>query len=234
VPGLRWAEKDARDFKAALERQQGSLYAKVEVKLLTGEAADRAAIVDGLDWLIRQVGQGGEGDVGVLFLSGHGVTSPIGKYYYVPYNAKMESIEGRLLPARSSAVPDTEITDTLAALKGKALFFFDTCHAGLATASGGLDYNKFVNQIGDAGRAIVLASSAGSEVSVERDDWQHGAFTKALLEGLAGQGHHYKTGVVTIGELNLYVERRVEELTGGKPVELKPRATPDFDFAMVP
>jgi hypothetical protein len=234
VPGLRWAEKDARDFKAALERQQGSLYAKVEVKLLTGEAADRAAIVDGLDWLIRQVGQGGAGDVGVLFLSGHGVTSPIGKYYYVPYNAKMESIEGRLLPARSSAVPDTEITDTLAALKGKALFFFDTCHAGLATASGGLDYNKFVNQIGDAGRAIVLASSAGSEVSVERDDWQHGAFTKALLEGLAGQGHHYKTGVVTIGELNLYVERRVEELTGGKPVELKPRATPDFDFAMVP
>ncbi|MGO9547618.1 MAG: caspase family protein [Rhodomicrobium sp.] len=235
VPALRWAAKDARDFKASLEKQQGRLYAKVEVRLLAGEQADRDAIVDGLEWLTRQVGKdGGKDDVGVLFLSGHGFTTPIGQYYYIPHNARIENVDGKLLPTRSSAVPDSEITETLAALKGKALFFFDTCHAGSAAGSGGLDYNKFVNKIGDAGRAIVLASSAGSELSVELDEWQHGAFTQALLEGLSGQAHHYKNGVVTIGELNLYVERRVEELTGGKPVELKPRATPDFAFASVP
>jgi WD40 repeat protein len=233
VPGLHWAAKDARDFKAALEQQQGRLYRRVEVKLLPDEDADRAAIVDGLDWLVRQVGKDGEGDVGLLFLSGHGVTNPTGQYYYVPYNARIESVEGTLLPSRSTAVPDTEITDTLAALKGKALFFFDTCHAGLAARSG-LDYNKFVNKIGDAGRAVVLASSAGSQLSVEMDELQHGAFTAALLEALAGRAYHYKHGVMTIGELNLYVERRVEELTGGKPVELKPYATSDFDFATVP
>lgn len=91
-----------------------------------------------------------------------------------------------------------------------------------------------MNKIGDEGRAIVLASSAGSELSVERDEWQHGAFTKALLEGIAGQAHHYKAGVVTIDELNVYVKHRVAELGAGAPAGLKPRATSDFDFAMVP
>ena len=43
---------------------------------------------------------------------------------------------------------------------------------------------------------------------------QHGIFTQALLEGLAGKGpNHYKAGIVTIGELDLYVEHRVTELT---------------------
>ncbi len=57
-----------------------------------GEAAHRrggnnGAILNGLTWLKRQVGQG---DVGVVFLSGHGVTDPTGDYYYVPYNTEIE------------------------------------------------------------------------------------------------------------------------------------------------
>ncbi len=51
---------------------------------------------------------------------------------------------------------------------------------------------------------------------------------------MAGKGHHYDPGIVTIDELNLYVKRRVKELTGGlqHPVDLKPKEARDIPFAM--
>jgi WD40 repeat protein len=233
---LGWAAKDARDFAASLKRQSG-LYRKVEVKLLTDEEADNGAILDGLTWLKRQVGQG---DAGVVFLSGHGVTDPGGEYYYVPYNAKLENVAGVPLPTRGSSVPDSEISRTLKQLAGNALFFFDTCHSGQAagiTFRGALDYNKLINEIAGSANAIVLASSTGAEVSQERDEWEQGAFTKALLEGLSGAADVLpKDGIITIDELNLYVKERVKELTGGlqHPVDLRPKETRNIAFAMVP
>ena len=235
VPQLDWAAKDARDFAAAL-KQQTRLYRKVEVKLLTDEEATSGAILNGLTWLKRQVGQG---DVGVVFLSGHGVTDPTGDYYYVPYNTEIEVVGGVPLPTRGSSVPDIEIARTLKQLAGNAFFFFDTCHSGKAAGisfKGSPDYNKLINEIAGSANAVVLASSTGSELSQERSDWQQGAFTKALLEGLAGKAHQYTPGVVTIDELNLYVKERVKELTGGlqHPVDLKPREARNVAFAMVP
>ena len=234
VPPLHWAAKDARDFAAALKGQNGRLYRKVEVRLLADEDADNGSILDGLTWLQRQVSQG---DVGVMFLSGHGVADPTGDYYYVANNAKIEYVGGVPLPTRSTSVPDTEISHALKQLAGNALFFLDTCHSGRAAGilfRGEQDHNKFINEIAGSANAIVLASSKGTEVSQERDEWKQGAFTKALLEGLAGKGYHYTTGVVTIDELNLYVKERVKELTGGfqHPVDLKPKEALDIPFAM--
>jgi len=187
VNHLEWAAKDARDFAAALKRPS-RLYRKVEVKLLTDEDADSGSILDGLTWLKRQVGQG---DVGVVFLAGHGVSAP------------------------------------------------NSCHAGNAAGisfRGAQDYNRLINEIAGSANAVVLASSTGAELSMESDDWQQGAFTKALLEGLAGAADYTKDGVVTIDELNLYVKERVKELTGGlqHPVDLKPKEARNIAFAMVP
>ena len=116
------------------------------------------------------------------------------------------------------------------------MFFFDTCHSGNATGVSfrGLDYNKLINEISGSANAIVLASSTGSELSLESDEWQHGAFTKALLEGIAGKGLHYDPGIVTIDELNLYVKTRVKELTEGlqHPVDVKPKEARDIPFVM--
>ncbi len=236
VNSLNWAAKDARDFAAALKREN-RLYRKIEVKLLTDVDAESGAILDGLTWLKRQVGQG---DVGVVFLAGHGVTDPSGDYYYVPYNARIEEVAGVPLPTRGSSVPDIEFSRTLKQLAGNALFFFDTCHAGKAAGisfRGAQDYNKLINEIAGSANAIVLASSTGAELSLESDEWRQGAFTKALLEGLAGAADVLpKDGVVTVDELNLYVKERVKELTGGlqHPVDLKPKEARNIAFAMVP
>ena len=235
VPQLAWAGKDARDFAAAL-KGQNRLYRKVEIKLLTDEDADNGSIIDGLSWLQRQVGQS---DVGVVFLAGHGVTSPTGDYYYVPFNARLEEVAGVRLPSRGTSVPNDEISRTLKQLAGNALFFFDTCHSGKATVTsrGFQDYSKLINEIAGSANAVVLASSTGAELSIESGEWQQGAFTKALLEGLAGKADQMpKNGVVTVDELNLYVKERVKELTGGlqHPVDLKPKEARNIPFAMVP
>ncbi len=234
VPPLEWAAKDASDFGAALKQQEGRLYTKVDVKLLTDKDANAAAIINALNSLIGQVGKD---DVGVLFLSGHGVNSPRGDYYYIPYNARIQPEEGTLLPERTTAVPDTEIRRALAMLNGKALFFFDTCHAGLAVGAGGLYYSKFVDTMKDAGHAIVLASSKGDELSEERAIWQHGAFTKALLDVMQGGANlQRKNGIVTIEDVIHYVKTTVPDMTrdGAHPQHpVGGNLGPDFDFVKV-
>ncbi|MGO9170635.1 MAG: hypothetical protein ACLP7P_01525 [Rhodomicrobium sp.] len=95
------------------------------------------------------------------------MTGPSGDYYFVSYNAKMESKRGRLLPVRATSVPGSEFTNALKLLSGNALFFFDTCFAGDATESG-LDYNKLINGVAGKANAIVFASSTGAELSHER------------------------------------------------------------------
>ena len=93
-----------------------------------------------------------------------------------------------------------------------------------------------VNELADAENGVVMfASSTGREVSVEDDRWQNGAFTEALLEGLAGKADYSKDGSLTIAELDLWLSERVKELTSRQqhPVARKPDTVPDFPVAVV-
>jgi hypothetical protein len=65
--------------------------------------------------------------------------------------------------------------------------------------------------------ATVLSSSRGFELSWESKRWGNGAFTEALLEGLAGAADGDDEGsVVSLDELARFVERRTAELTGDR------------------
>ena len=157
------------------------------MRLLADEDADSGAIIDGLTWLKGQVNQG---DIGVVYLSGHGVTDPRGDYFYVPYNAEIENIGGVLLPTHRTAVPNTEISQTLKQLAGNALFFFDTCHAGKAAGlpfRDAPDYYKFINETASSANAVVLASSGSSELSQESESGNM-ARLQGLTRGFGGEG----------------------------------------------
>ncbi len=148
-------------------------------------------------------------------------------------------VGGVPLPTRGSSVPDIEIARTLKQLAGNAFFFFDTCHPARQPAcrsrarriTTSLSTRLRVRPTPSCWRALRVRSCPRSAANGEQ-----GAFTKALLEGLAGKAHQYTPGVVTIDELNLYVKERVKELTGGlqHPVDLKPREARNIAFAMVP
>ncbi|MBL8483042.1 MAG: caspase family protein, partial [Rhodocyclaceae bacterium] len=223
---LKLAAKDARDFAAALQKQKGGLYKDVQVRLLSDRLATKEAIVEGLEWLEKQVGQK---DMGVLFLAGHGVNAADGSYYFAPVGFDLERM-------RSTGLMFTEIRTTLSNLAGKALFFLDTCHSG--NVLGGrralpADINGIINELISAENGVVVFSaSTGKEYAIEDPQWGNGAFTKALIEGLSGKA--VKSGRITFKSLDVYVSDRVKELTRGQqhPTTQAPGGVPDFPIAL--
>jgi uncharacterized caspase-like protein len=227
---LKYAAQDATDFAAAMERQQGGIYGKVQVKLLTDDKATRSDIVEALEWLESEVTSR---DVGIVFMAGHGITDNKPRFFFLPVDADLDKL-------RASAVSRDDMLDTLSSLAGKALMFIDACHSANSmknetTRGAPTDITAVVNELSSAENGVVMfASSTGRQLSLERDSWQNGAFTEALLEGLSGKADFVKDGKLTINEMELYLSDRVKELTGGRqsPVARKPDTVPDFPIAM--
>ncbi|MGQ0677774.1 MAG: caspase family protein, partial [Rhodospirillales bacterium] len=225
---LGLAAKDAADLARLVEGQRGALYDAVQVKLLSDEAATREAVIDGMDWILRETGPR---DLAMVFVAAHGVNDDAGVYYLLPHDADPDRL-------RSTAVPQEELRRTLAAVAGKALFFIDTCHAGNVLGKLPLrrDVNRLVNELASAESGVVVfAASTGQQLSAEDPSWGNGAFTKALLEGLAGKADYSRRGVVTINALDLYIAERVAELTRGRqtPTTAKPQTIANFPVAAV-
>ncbi len=224
---LGYAAKDASDIAKALKAQEGGLYARVEVKVLAD--VDKDAVLDGLDWLVKNVTSR---DVAIIFMAGHGMTDLRGDYWYLPRNADPDSL-------RRTALPKREISDALERLAGKVLMFMDTCHAAAVGAGrqtrGTVDLSKLINELADAdGGVVMFSSSSGKELSVEDSRWANGAFTEALLEGLSGKAEVDGTPGITLSELDLWLTKRVKELTDGQqhPVMQRPDAIPNIPVAL--
>ncbi|HEU0203127.1 MAG TPA: hypothetical protein VFR86_22175, partial [Burkholderiaceae bacterium] len=71
------------------------------------------------------------------------------------------------------------------------------------------------------------------QLSEESEDWGNGAFTRALLQGLAGGADLLRSGQVTYKGLDYFVSQEVKRLTNGRqtPVSLSPWGVPDFALA---
>jgi WD40 repeat protein len=229
IPKLKLAGKDARDFAATMSGQKGKMYREVEMIVLTEKQATRDGILEGLDWLQKSVTQH---DVGMLFLSGHGLNDPAMGYVYLPYNADPDKL-------RTTGVAMYEFKITLASLTGKAVFFLDTCHSGNVLGETrravGNDIGGVINDLSSAENGVVVfSSSTGRQYSLESPEWGNGAFTKAIIEGLSGKADFQGTGRITFKMLDLYVSERVKVLTGGQqsPVTQAPGGVPDFPLAV--
>ncbi len=231
---LKYAAKDARDFAAALKAQHGGLYGDVTVQVITDKEANRDAIIDGLDWLDQEVTSR---DMGLLFMAGHGLNDKRNNYYFMASDTNTKRL-------RSTGVSKDDIQRAMRDLAGKSLVFLDTCHSGnvsLTKTRGQVDVTSFVNELASAENGVVAyASSTGREVSQEHPDWQNGAFTEALLEGIGanrgirGKADFNNDGSITIAELDAWLANRVKELTRGSqhPVMTKPANMQAFPIAI--
>lgn len=81
------------------------------------------------------------------------------------------------------------------------------------------------------GVAVFASSRRGNEQSFERAEWGHGAFTKAVLDGLRGKADPYNRGVVTVTALLDYVAQTVSSMTSGRQNPWLPRAE-QFDLQL--
>ncbi len=228
---LGLAAKDALDFSAAWTAQKGKLYSGVEARVLADAQATKGNILDGLEWLQRQVTQK---DIAVLFLAGHGINDPNGVFYFLPVDADLERL-------KRTGISQSDITSTVTMIAGKVLVFIDACHSGnlmgktkrrgLVVSSGAV-----VNELASAENgAVVFSSSTGRQYSQEKPEWGNGAFTKGLVEGLSGKADYKATGRITVNMLDLYISERVKELTEGQqtPTTVKPPNVPDFPVAVL-
>ena len=230
---LHFAAKDAEDFVALAKAQEGGLYEKVILppgheSLRDGDAT-RAAIIEGLDWIMGAVAK--TTDVVMVFLSGHGITTPDRHYRFLPYDYD----DNHPLP---TTISDSELQDYLTKIGGKKIFFFDTCYSGGVLGAKATDtqpdVDKFANELKAAENGIVMfASSTGKQLSLERDEWNNGAFTKALVEGMRGAAARPGLPAISISDLNGYVSQRVNQLTGGqqRPVMAIPQTVDDYWIA---
>jgi len=222
---LNYAAKDARDFSALIKKQQNGLYREVVVNSIID--GSKGNILDGLEWIERQVTAK---DVAMVFMAGHGVNDRNGNYYFLPKDVNTNKL-------KRTALPYSVIKDTITNLPSKVLYFLDSCHSGnvMGSRRGNADINRVVNDLTSAENGVVVfAASSGNQFSLEDSGWGNGAFTKALLEGIAGKADYYKTGRITINMLDLYISERVKALTDGQqtPTTTKPATIADFPVVM--
>jgi len=232
ISDLEYCDDDATAMAEFFASQEGGLFAKTEIRLLTNEDATESAIQEGLDWLEKSATQK---DFVVLFLASHGLNDEKGKFYMIPNDCDPENL-------RSSAVAWEDFGHILGNLPSRVLMFLDTCHSGRLGANlfsmvnkgktrsiGGLksafDNSEAIRELtSDEVGVVIMAASTGNEASLENPEWGHGAFTTGVLAGLKGEADLNGDGIVHLIELDFFVAEKVKELTEGAqhPTTVKP------------
>jgi WD40 repeat protein len=224
---LLQAAKDARDITRSLTLQQGPFYEAVHTRVLTDGAATRAAVLEALAWLRRAPGPN---DVAVLFFAGHGVVDANDTYYFLPHDMRESNL-------KRTAVSESQLREALSAVRGRTLFFVDTCYASRAIGRlQARETTRLVNGLSQSELGVIVFSgSAARQESLESNAWGNGAFTKALLDGLKGLADAARLGFITHVGLDGYVTQAVRELTAGRqtPMTAAPAGISDYPIAKV-
>ena len=227
---LKYAAKDARDFGGALVKLKGGLYRDVHVELLADDQATERNVRQKLSAIKRTMTAR---DIALFFFSGHGVTLPDQSSYLLPVDFDDKDIE-------STGYNKRLLLDELKRFPSKALVFLDACQS-----AGGLEGFKstarfdtvgLINEFKSAGPGLItFASSLSRQLSAELGALQNGIFTKALLEGLSGSADVNGDKTIDTVELDLYLTRRVKQLSKGYQDAImdKPTTMPHFPIARV-
>jgi uncharacterized caspase-like protein len=236
LPEVHFPAKDAHDFLALAKSEAGGLlYGKVvpypKHETLEDEYATHDAILDGLDWIEHAVEN--SNDVAMIFLSGHGISTPDQQYHFLPYDYNPSRVE-------RTTISGAELKEYITKIGGKTLFFFDTCFSGnvlpAKDADTKPDVDAFANELRSAKNGVVVfTSSTGNELSLELPALGNGAFTKAVVDGMRGAAARFDNKVISISDLESYVSHTVHDLTHGNqhPSTAKPTTIPDYWIASV-
>jgi WD40 repeat protein len=192
------AANDATLFAAQLKKQAGRAYKDVVLfqdKPLIDKDATQPNLIAGVEWLKQKVSGS---DLAIIYFSGHGRTTTRRASYLLPFG-----YDQRL---SSTMLDKARLFNLLSEFEGKVILILDVC-----LASDGLRH--LLDDVEDTNSHIMaLASSLEGQVSRSSETLSH--FTRALIEGMDGK----ITGksVVTVRDLEAWLEERVDKLSGGK------------------
>jgi len=208
---LKFAHRDAHDVASALvNTQEGGLYSEVKPIFLPDDKANEAGIFDALAAMQRNMAAATGQDLAVVMFSGHG-TMIDGQFYLMPHGVDNST------PARrkASAIPAAEFQSEISKLAahGRVLVLLDACRSAGMISGAPAD---MLRALLDINNVTVLTSSKADKVSREDEKWQHGAFTKVLLDALSADDiDTNRNGVISMTDLSNYMEKNLLRLTDG-------------------
>lgn len=231
-----WALPDvANDIEAlaeVLRHPERCAYPPANVKTITGKAATRQGILDGLDWLHQSIEADESGNAtAVLYYTGHGwvdTTTEPNAFYFIPFDVKENNISSRALRA-------TDFAGEVAALAPQRLLvMLDCCHAGgmgvkdvVSLPAGYKETavspsllmkgekaispgSKSLEGLAQGRGRAVLSSSTGEQRSYIRRDRKMSIFTYHLIEALTGNAQPQAGAVeVLVSDVLGHVTRNV-------------------------
>ena len=214
-PPLDYAVNDANSIRDLLINKFG--FKTDHIFLLTDEDATLRKIKDTLSDLGEIVGKN---DRAIIYFSGHGQSLDLESGGQMGFLIPVDgSTKNNRLYSSSLAMSDIKAISNFIPAK-HILYLVDACYSGLlASTQKGLSTNDklYLRQITLArGRQIITAGGKG-EVSYERPEWGHGAFTYKLLEGLeTGLADLNDDGIITSSELGNYLKSKVPRISNFK------------------
>jgi hypothetical protein len=217
---LDYAADDAREVASTLLNQKSTpdkatLYVDVKPVLLRDQKAGRKAILDAIDDMARTMQAGPVQDVAVILISTHGALIKDDGFYLVPYGFDVATQRAMQI----TGVSLTEFANAVTAVaeKGKVLLLLDACHSGaVGLGASATNLDAVLRNLVTRDTVTVLTSSTKDELSMESAAWNHGAFTQAFLDALAGRARADDEGRISMPELAKAMDRDLDALTKGK------------------
>lgn len=195
VPSLQFTTQDANAISKKLKEMEGEMFDTVRVETLTTAPQTTAT---GLGVAVERWPQHSKpqpNDWVVLFVSG------IALHHQNDFRLTGSDYD-RAAP-RSTSVSLRSLLQDLNKLPGRKLVLLDVCQNGKTQK---FDSKDFPNM------SVMVACQEG-EKAFESGKWQHGAFTKALLDGLSGQADQNQDESLALSELFAYLSETVPALT---------------------
>ena len=224
---LQYTEKDAKAIDSVFNNQGKAFYKEVKSLLLASKEETKASEIKKVLALHLSIENVQAHDLVILSISGHGIrTIQEGKEDFGIQGSDYNSINSRM--SRMTTLHYREdIIKILEELPCKAIVLLDACHSGVSEL---VAMNSKGNEIKDLAQAykvlyevpknvITIVSSSESELSFEDAQWQHGAFTKCVADGLSKISDDNNDRYITIKELANYVIKAV-------PILVKQRGYP--------
>ena len=208
---LKYAVNDANSIRDLLIRKFN--FSRENITFIKNEEATLQAIKTALYDVVTK---SGSNDRILIFYSGHGETistidgSELG--YIIPY-------EGKQTDPYVTGLSMDEILRTSRIGESKhMLFLMDACYSGLMTeTTKGLSKTSdrgYLSTISKEKSRQIITAGSGTQKVIERDEWQHSAFTKNLLSGLGEWGADTDgNGYITTDELGTYLISSVTDDT---------------------
>jgi tetratricopeptide (TPR) repeat protein len=212
IDGLQYAHSDALSFYKFLRSPAGGNIDSSNVMLLLNNDATSANFFEGLDWLLSETK---EGETVAIYFSGHGDLET----KTIRQNGFLLGYDSPKTCYMAGAIGVGYVQDYLATLvstnKAKVILFTDACRSGKLT--GGTEGLKNTTAaLAEQWENItkILSSQAG-ELSMESQKWGGGAgvFTYYLIRGLEGLADRNRDGMVTLLELNIYLNDNIPRET---------------------